>query len=172
MKTKFCLLSISILIHFSLLAQRSIPSTDTLTVTGEIRKPIRIHVTDIDTFAKIVIPDQIIFNHKGEIKDTLTGLKGVLLKNILASIEYIYVKPRELNEFYLVLTASDGYRVVFSWNEIYNTTAGEHFFILTEAEGNKLPQMEQRIAFISTGDLQSGRRYIKGLKHIDIRRLE
>lgn len=129
-------------------------------------------ISDLDTFPTTSIPDQFIYNHKGELKDMLTGLRGVLLKNILASIEFIYEKPKELNEFYLVMTASDGYKVVFSWNEIYNTAAGDHFYILTELEGIKLPQMEQRIAFICTGDLQSGRRYIKGLKNIDIRRVD
>jgi hypothetical protein len=132
----------------------------------------RFSIADLDTFPTTNIPDQFIYNHKGELKDTITGLRGIRLKNILASIEYIYEKPKELNEYYMIMTASDGYKVVFSWNEIYNTVAGEHFFILTEMDGIKLPQMEQRIAFLSTGDLQSGRRYIKGLKEIDIKRAE
>ncbi|MBK9592619.1 MAG: hypothetical protein IPO32_14365 [Crocinitomicaceae bacterium] len=67
-----------------------------------------------------------------------------------------------MNEFYFIFTASDGYKVVFSWNEIYNSHAGNQFFILTEMEGKKIGEMNQRIVFISTADLQTGRRYIKG----------
>ena len=64
------------------------------------------------------------------------------------------------DRFYFVFIASDGYRVVFSWNEIYNTETGNNFFIVTEMEGKKLYDVDQRIIFISTADLKTGRRYI------------
>ena len=126
----------------------------------------------LDTFPKTAIKDQIIFNHNGEVKDTLTGMSGVPLKTLLASIIYVYDKPKFLNEFYFVFIASDGYRVVFSWNEIYNTETGNNFFIVTEMEGKKLYDVDQRIIFISTADLKTGRRYIKGLEKIEVRQLE
>ena len=76
------------------------------------------------------------------------------------------------DRFYFVFIASDGYRVVFSWNEIYNTETGNNFFIVTEMEGKKLYDVDQRIIFISTADLKTGRRYIKGLEKIEVRQLE
>jgi hypothetical protein len=91
---------------------------------------------------------------------------------LLASILYVYDKPKFLNEFFFVFIASDGYRVIFSWNEIYNTETGNNFFIVTEMEGKKLKYLGQRILFISTGDLKTGRRYIKGLEKIEVRQLE
>ena len=66
--------------------------------------------------------------------------------------------------------ASDGYKVVFSWNKIYNT--GNNFFIVTELEGKKLRELDQRIVFISTADLKTGRRYINGLTKIEVKRVE
>lgn len=54
------------------------------------------------------LKDQIIYNQKGEIKDTLTGMTGVPLKTLLSSIHYDYTKPKELNEFYFLFIASDG----------------------------------------------------------------
>jgi hypothetical protein len=39
-------------------------------------------------------------------------------------------------------------------------------------EGKKLKYLGQRILFISTGDLKTGRRYIKGLEKIEVRQLE
>jgi hypothetical protein len=141
-------------------------------VTGKIKNPTTFTLADLDTFPKTTIKDQIIYNHNGEVKDTLTGMSGIPLKTLLASILYVYDKPKFLNEFFFVFIASDGYRVIFSWNEIYNTETGNNFFIVTEMEGKKLKYLGQRILFISTGDLKTGRRYIKGLEKIEVRQLE
>ena len=172
MKIRILILIIAILTNFSVCAQRTIPPTDSLQVTGKIKNPTVYTLADLDTFPKTAIKDQIIYNHNGEVKDTLTGMSGIPLKTLLASILYVYDKPKFLNEFYFVFIASDGYRVVFSWNEIYNTETGNNFFIVTEMEGQKLKDLGQRILFISTADLKTGRRYIKGLEKIDVRQLE
>ena len=172
MKIRILILTITILTNFSVSAQRTIPPTDSLQVTGKIKNPTVYTLADLDTFPKTAIKDQIIYNHNGEVKDTLTGMSGIPLKTLLASIIYVYDKPKFLNEFYFVFIASDGYRVVFSWNEIYNTETGNNFFIVTEMEGQKLKDLGQRILFISTADLKTGRRYIKGLEKIDVRQLE
>ncbi|MBK7523014.1 MAG: hypothetical protein IPI53_02235 [Saprospiraceae bacterium] len=165
-------MTIAILTNFSVNGQRTILQTDSFLVTGKIKNPTTFTLADLDTFPSTDIKDQIIFNHNGEVKDTLTGMSGVPLKTLLASIIYVYDKPKFLNEFYFVFIASDGYRVVFSWNEIYNTETGNNFFIVTEMEGKKLYDVDQRIIFISTADLKTGRRYIKGLEKIEVRQLE
>ncbi len=172
MRTKILFFSMVLLSVYSSIGQRSIPATDSLILLGKILHPAVIRIADLDTFTKSVIPDQIIYNHRGEVKDTLTGLRGVPIKSLLASIQYTYAKPRDLNEFYFVFIASDGYKVVCSWNEMYNTESGNKFFIVTEMKGKKLKELDQRIMFISAADLQSGRRYIKGLEKIEVRRVE
>jgi hypothetical protein len=169
---KVMVISLAILATLSASAQQTITPTDTLKIYGKIKKEIFISVAALDTFSRIVIKDQILYNHKGEIKDTLKNVKGVPLKNILSPIEFDYDKPKEMNEFYFVFTATDGYKVVFSWNEIYNAEAGNNFFILTEMDGKRIEKMDQRILFISISDFQTGRRFIKGLEKIEVKRIE
>ena len=152
--------------------QHAVPPTDTLFIAGNIRKPLRFGLADLDTFPTLQIKDQVIYNHRGEVKDTITGMRGIALKTLLAPVEYVYEKPKELNGLYVVFRASDGYKVVLSWNEIYNTAAGDGFFIVTEMQGKKLKSMEQRIVFISAADLKAGRRYIKGLRSIEVKQAE
>ncbi len=165
-------LSLLLALPCAMPAQRNIKPTDTIYVSGKINNRSAFSISAILQMTQSSIPDQVIYNHKGEAKDTLTGLKGIALKTLLHSIGLAYDKPKELNEFYFVLTASDGYRIVISWNELYNTEAGNHFFILTEAAGKNLQTMDQRIAFIATGDLKSGRRYVKCLKSIEVKKLD
>jgi hypothetical protein len=166
------LLITTILGNFALLAQREIVPTDSIKVFGKIKEAKTFSLAELDTFSKIAIPEQIIYNHKGEIKDTLKIMKGIPLKKLLSSIEFVYDKPKALNEFYFIFTATDNYKVVFSWNEIYNTDSGNNFFIITEMGGKKLKDLDQRIYFVSAADLKSGRRYIKGLEKIEVKQLE
>lgn len=172
MKIRIVLLVFAIWTNYSAIAQRKIPTTDSICIFGEVINPTTFTLDDLDTCSKTNIKDQIMYNQNGEVKDTLIGMIGVPIKALLNSIKYLYNKPKDLNEFYFIFIASDGYKVVFSWNEIYNTEIGNNFFIITEMEGKKLNKLDQRIMFISIADLIAGRRYIKGLSLIEVRRVE
>jgi hypothetical protein len=171
MKIKL-LIALLFLTSFSINAQRTVTPSETFKIEGKIKKEMTFSISDLDAFPKVAIADQTLYNHKGEVKSTVKNMKGVLLKTVLESIEFEYDKPKELNEFYFVFVATDGYKVVFSWNEIYNTEAGNNFYIVTELEGKKMKDMDQRMLFISTADLKSGRRYIKALEKIQVKRVE
>ncbi|WP_309641564.1 molybdopterin-binding protein [Flavobacterium sp.] len=172
MRIRLIIVFIGFITHWSVSAQRKIEPTDSFKIQGKIKSEKVFTLTQLDSFPKQVLKDQMIYNHKGEIKDTVKNSKGILLKTVLAKIEFSYEKPKELNEFYFVFIASDGYKVVFSWNEIYNTAIGDNLFIITEHEGKKLKDMEQRIVLSSTADLKNGRRYVKALERIEVKRIE
>jgi hypothetical protein len=153
---------------FSARGQRQIPPSDSLKIEGAIKAKKIYTLAQLDTFTKVYIHDQVTCNNKGEPKDTLKNMRGILLKTLLAPIEYVYEKPRYLNEFYLVLVGSDGYRVVVSWNELYNTDVGNQFYIITEMDGKKVND----ISCISTSDLNAGRRHVRGLERIEVRQVK
>jgi hypothetical protein len=170
MKFNFGLLLI-ILFSCSLVeAQKAIEPSHALKITGKIRKEISYTIANLDTFTSEKIKDQFITNHQGEMKDTLKNMKGIKLINLLQKVEYDLDKPKELNEFYLVFKATDGYKVVFSWNEIYNTEIGLQVFIITEIEGKKTEELPAHIQLICLSDFKTGRRYIKGLESIEVKK--
>ncbi len=166
---KAFVISIMVGMVIPMIAQRVVSSTESFSITGKVKKEMIFSVADINAFPSLTIKDIITYNHKGEIKDTLTGLKGARLKDLLKAVEFSYEKPKELNLFYLVFIGSEGYKVVFSWNEIYNTPIGEDLYIITEMEGEKLAEIEHRIICISAGDSKVGRRFVKGLDRIEVR---
>ena len=151
---------------------RVVPTTDSLHITGQIKTPIHFSLSDLDHLPKTNLPDQLIYNQKGEIKDTLTQLQGVPLKTILEKAEFLVEKPKELNEFYFIFIASDGYKVVFSWNEIFNTVVGDQCFFITSLAGKTMSDIQDHILFISTGDMKAGRRVVRGLEKIKVKRVE
>lgn len=173
MKYSIVLILLTLLSNGMLQAQKvKIEPSDSLRVFGEVEKPITFFLEDLMKCVSIQLDDLVIVNHNGEVKDTLTGLFGVPLKYVLKDIQYLSEKPKNLNELYFVFTATDGYKVVFSWNEIYNSDVGNNLFFITAMEEKKLHALDQRIMFVSTTDLITGRRFIKGLASIEIRRAD
>ena len=153
------------------MAQPTLTPTSTIRDFGEIENETTITLESLENMKQESVAEQLIYNHNGEVKDTLNNMKGVSLKEALSQVKFKYEKPKELNEFYFVFAASDGYRVVFSWNEIYNTEVGNFVFFITEMKGKKMQDLDQRMVLLSAKDIKSGRRYIKCLQSIEIRRL-
>ena len=94
------------------------------------------------------------------------------MKDLLGSVDFKSESPKTVSEFYLTLIASDGYKVVFSWNEIFNTEVGDHTYLITEKDGKKIQDLNERILVLSASDYKTGRRYIKGLQEIVVGRVK
>lgn len=153
-------------------AQKPVQPTNSLIIDGKVKKSATYSLRDLETASSVEIRDVVLYNHKGEVRDTLRGIRGIPFKTLMEPVNLDYEQPKELNEFYFLFTASDGYKVVFSWNEVYNTPVGNQLYLITGMKGKKLPELDQRILFISTADEKTGRRYIKGLQRIEVRRVE
>ena len=93
-------------------------------------------------------------------------LKGVLLKNILDSVRFDYEKSNFLNRYYFLFVAADGYKTVFSFNEVYNTEVGNSLYIVTEIGGKNVQDVSNRVLMLSTKDIKSGGRNMKWLTRI------
>ena len=115
----------------------------------------------------------IITNHIGEPHGTSKQIKGILVKELLKDIELKEDNPKLLSEFYFTFIASDNYKVVYSWNEIFNSSTGDHlFYIVASIEGESLKDMRSRILVVTPTDYKTGRRYIKALSKIVVDRVD
>jgi hypothetical protein len=96
----------------------------------------------------------------------------VLLKDILAKAEIDAESPKVLSKYYVECVASDNYKIVFSWNEIFNSDLGNNILVITQKDGENLESYEDRIAIISASDRATGRRHLKGLQKVLVRRAD
>jgi len=142
------------------------------TVTGDVEKPLTVFLNDLKINQNYFLDSLVIYNHKMEYKSTLKKLSGVLLKDVLAKVEFKTDSPKLLSEFYLVCIADDGYKAVFSWNEIFNSGNGDQAFILTELNGSDVSQLKENITLITPTDRATGRRYVKNLSKIVIQQVK
>jgi len=152
------------------IAQNAIPTTENFSIEGKVKKEMTVSLADLSSYKTYSIDSIVITNHLGERRNTLKNVKGVLLKDILSKIEIDTEAPKVLSEYYFVCIASDNYKVVFSWNEIFNNDLGKSIYILNGNDGKSASVLDNRIALVSPTDKMTGRRYVKGLQKIVIER--
>ena len=170
MKVFFTLFFIFTTLH--LVAQEKNQTTDQLKVEGLVKQELVVSLSNLAAYTQHSVDSVVITNHLMQRKYTMKNLKGILLKDILDKAQIQSATPKELSEFYIVCTAVDNYKVVFSWNEIYNTSAGEWILIVTENDGKPASATDDRIALLSVKDIATGRRYVKWLKEIKVERVQ
>ncbi len=167
----FSLLSFFALAQLEAKKTLQVNPSDEVLITGKIKNDITIGAGELYKFGERKMGDVPIFSNLGAIKGTARDLKGVLLKDILSKIDIQAENEKVLSEFYITCIATDGYKVVYSWNEIFNSDTGENVYLITEKEEIKAAEMTDRILMISTKDYKTGRRYVKGLQKIVIERV-
>jgi hypothetical protein len=152
--------------------QKNTNPTNAIAISGKIKQQLTLTLADLDTFSAKPVPDIAITNHLGVVKKTAKNLRGIPLKNLLDKVELQADNPKIFSAFYFVFVASDGYKVVFSWNEIFNTETGNNLYLITEQDGKKIREMDDSILIVSTTDFKTGRRYVKGLEKIIVEKAE
>lgn len=152
----------------SVKAQHSIPLTDEIVITGVVEKELIVRSSDLQSYPVHDLKNVRIVNHKGQKKGVLKKLKGVRILDILKNVQMANSDPKSLSEFFFIFVASDGYKVVYSWNELFNTETGKNTFILLHKDGVQLADMTDRLILLTPSDKITGRRYVKGLSRIVI----
>ena len=171
MKELVSVVMFSLLFKCDLFTQRLMMPTDSIRIFGVIDSAFTVSFEEIVRSDKSDLGNFKVTNHRGEFKKEYKNVEGVEMLTILEKIKIRVEKPRELSEYYLIFRASDGYAVVFSWNEIFNTEIGKSLYIVTATDGKSLTESSDRILMISTKDFNTGRRHIKNLHSIEVKRI-
>ncbi len=161
-----------LIIMFAAFGQRDQKPTTSFIISGALKSPVTIQIADLSKWTAVDIGDVVITNHLGEKKSESKGLRGVLLKDVLAKAEINAESPKVLSEYYFVCKANDGYTVVYSWNELFNTSVGDAVYIVTEKNDKTAASMDDSILMISPKDFKTGRRQVKSLISIVVKRAE
>lgn len=98
-------------------------------------------------------------------------VRGVRLRDLLKEAGIVTVDRNTVKKLAIIATADDKYAVVFSWNELFNLSAGENVLVLFERDGKPLPHAEGPLALLSADDLRTGPRHVKWLRSIEVRQV-
>jgi len=153
-------------------AQKNVETTDRISLEGKVINKLGFSFKDLEAFPSKHIDSIVIHNHLMEPRKTIRNIRGVLLKDLIDKARIDSESPKLLSEFYVTCIASDNYKVVYSWNEIFNTPNSESIIIVTEADDKKADEFPDRIAMLCAADKATGRRYVKGLRQIMVSRVQ
>ena len=145
-------------------------ASENFTVSGEVFKAVTIDMPKLSGYTTVHLDSLRIYTHDMQSKGLMKNISGVLLKDILSAIPLNNENPKVLSEYYFQCVATDGYKVIFSWNEIFNSETGKHVLIITNKSGTNISELDDRTALISPTDQATGRRYVKWLNRIIIHR--
>jgi DMSO/TMAO reductase YedYZ molybdopterin-dependent catalytic subunit len=141
-----------------------------LMVTGRVKTSLALGMDELRRMDIVETDDLMIICGEGEPKGQLGRCKGVLLTDIVNLTEVIAPEHNDTKKTYLVASSEDGYKTLFSWQELYNTATGEGVLIIFEKDGLPLYENHSSADLISVMDHLSGPRWVKNIRYIEIKR--
>ncbi len=141
-------------------------------IFGRVRRPVVFGSEELRRMAFEELNDLPIFCGTGDPKGRIASCKGVLLENVIRMAEVIREEDNDTKKTFIVLSTEDGYKTVFSWQEIFNTSVGGGVMVLFEKDGRPLSAKNGGLALVSAEDYFTGSRYVKRLASIEIRLIE
>lgn len=145
--------------------------TRSITVSGAVETVLTLGVDDLRRFPPQQVGTVPVVCQSGADMGKLESLKGVLLRDILEKAAIKAPEHNDVKKMVIIASASDGYKVVFSWTEVFNSSLGEGVVVFFEKDGKPLGEDEGRIAMISTQDTRTGPRHVKWLKGIEVKKV-
>ena len=149
-------------------AQNKLTTSDQVTISGKVKTEMTFTISELDKLTKTNVGD-VTFMEGKEVKYTGHDIKGISLKQLFEKISFDNETHKALNKFYFVLEAPDGYKVVFSYNEIFSPITCNNFFLVTDYDGKNITVMGDRILVISCNDAKQGHKSVKGLNKIIVK---
>lgn len=146
--------------------------TTELSVSGLVLKPQKFSVAKLQELNATQIKQMEMVCGSGETKESGVTYKGVKLIDILDKAVVNVEEKHGRNKLYIVASGSDGYKVLFSYQELNNSPIGDKVVVFYEKNGKEVPDNEGKIGLISANDTKTGPRHIKWLKSIEVLKIK
>lgn len=141
-------------------------------ISGRVERPFRYDLEKLLTMDIVTFEDIPLICGSGEPKGRIAQCRGVLLTDIINSGCVITIDHNDTKKMFLIVSSCDGYKTVFSWQEVFNSSAGEGIVVVFEIDGIPVHDGCGAVDLISANDFLSGPRYVKRLSHIEIVMIE
>lgn len=140
-------------------------------ILGLVSSPRRFSYEELLTRPRVDADGFVIVCGSGKVKDTPREISGVLLRDLLDEAGVVLKEHEDPNLTYVIATGNDGYRALFSWHELFNTSIGEGVMVVLEKDGLPLGEHEGRFCLVSARDERPGPRRIRYLSSVVVKRI-
>jgi DMSO/TMAO reductase YedYZ molybdopterin-dependent catalytic subunit len=166
----FALIAIVCALQLPALADPAVPPaapTRSLAITGGVERKLDIGAEEL---AKRPAAQIVALQLPGK-EGGRSTVRGVRLRDLVDEAKVVTRDHHTVKKLVLIAAASDGYKVVFTWSELFNTPVGDGVLVLFERDGKPLGPNEGPLALISAKDLRTGPRHVKWLQSVEVRQI-
>lgn len=122
--------------------------SQSVTVSGAVERALTLRVEELRNFPPQQTIELRLASQGGAEPGKPSVVRGVRLRDILEQAKVVKRDHNTVKKLALIAAASDGYKVVFSWSEIFNSDAGDSVLVLFERDGKPLAAEEGPLALI------------------------
>ncbi|MDR3570108.1 MAG: molybdopterin-dependent oxidoreductase [Syntrophobacteraceae bacterium] len=137
-------------------------------ITGRVKEPLFLSIEELCGMETEEAEDIALNCGEGTPVGKIQSCRGVLLENVIGRAAVLKEDHNDTKKMFLVASAPDGYKAVFSWQEIFNTPIGGGVMVLVEKNGKPLSAGTGGLELISLQDFFSGPRYVRSLETIEV----
>ncbi|MGE4559042.1 MAG: sulfite oxidase-like oxidoreductase [Desulfobulbus sp.] len=137
-------------------------------ITGRVTRPISFSLEALQSMDCLDTGTLPMICGSGEPKGRIGNCRGVLLADLINQADVLITAHNDTKKMYVVAASDDGYKAVFSWQEIFNSSNGEGIVIVLEKDGRPLYDGCGEVDLISANDHLTGPRYVRQLKTVEI----
>lgn len=143
-----------------------------LCISGRVTSPLDLSMEQLRAMDILDMENLPMICGSGEPKGHVGKVRGVLLADIINRAKVVVTDHNDTKKMYVVAASDDGYKAVFSWQEIFNSPNGDSIMVLFEKDGRPLYDDSDEADLLSARDHLSGPRYVKRLKNVEIVMIE
>lgn len=142
--------------------------TASMCIIGRVTAPLSVPIETLRAMDSLEIGDLPMICGSGEPKGRIGQCRGVLLAEVINRAEVLVKEHNDTKKMFVVAASDDGYKAVFSWQEIFNSPNGEGILVVLEKDGLPLYDGCGEVDLLSSSDYLSGPRYVRRLKTVEI----
>ncbi len=139
-----------------------------LHIMGRVAVPIALSIEGLRAMDSLETDNLPMICGSGEPKGQIGSCRGVLLADIINRAEVLVREHNDTKKMLVVAASDDGYKAVFSWQEIFNSPNGERILVVLEKNGHPLYDGCGGVDLLSGRDHLTGPRYVRRLKTVEI----
>jgi hypothetical protein len=144
---------------------------DHIQIGGWVRQPLALDATRLDGYDPMLVSDFVVVCTFDGAHGGPRRLRGVPLRALVQAAQPAFGQRTDFKRVAIVAESREGYRALFSWNEIFNSVVGDGVIVAWDAPTALLPAPMGPYALASLYDRATGPRFVQRLAKVELHKL-
>ena len=140
-------------------------------IGGWVRHPLRLDAAALALFDVVDVPDFVVVCTADGAHGGARALRGVRLSELIDAARPAFAERTDFKRVAVVAESVEGYRALFSWNELFNSAVGDGVLLAWDCPQAPLPGRAGPFALVSLHDRATGPRYVQRLASVELHKL-